>query len=120
MVKKPGDSKISGIKSSVVKPTDMTKEVAGAESVSEVGQVGGVKATAAVGGAKGAGPVHKRRSTRQMTAEEREHLLQMVQEEADKMFGSSGMSAQRKKTVAEAVKMAIDAGLIEEDESKKK
>jgi hypothetical protein len=119
MGKKPGDTKIGGIKSSIVKPTDTAKEVAGAEAVSEVGEVAGIKATSAVGGTKAAGAAGRRRATRTMTLQEREHLLQMVQEEAEKMFANSALSAERKKTVADAVKMAIDAGLIQEDEKKK-
>ena len=119
MVKKPGDSKISGIKPSAVKPTDTTKEVAGTEAVSEVGQISGVKATEAVKGAKGAGSVGKRRMTRTITVEEREHLFRVVQEEAEKMFGNNDAGRARKKTVTDAVKMAIDAGLIGEEAAKK-
>lgn len=113
MGKGSGDGKIGGIKSAAVKPTETTKEVAQTESVSEVGEVSGVRATSAVGGTKGAtGAGGRRRPTRTMTLEEREQLFKMVNEEAEKIFGQTGMSDSRKRSVTEAVKMAIDAGLM--------
>ena len=112
MGKGSGDGKISGIKSSVVKPTDLAKEVAQTDSISEVGEVSGVSAASAVGGAQGAGGVGRRRPTRTMSYEEREQLFKMVNEEAERIFGQTGMSDSRKRSVTEAVKMAIDAGLL--------
>jgi hypothetical protein len=50
-----------------------------------------------------------------MSLEEREQLFKMVQEEADRLFGQTGLSDSRKRHVTEAVRMAIDAGLIPED-----
>jgi hypothetical protein len=115
MGKGSGDGKISGIKSSAVKPTDIAKQVAETESVSEVGEVAGVQAASAVGGAGSAGAIGRRRPTRTMSLEEREQLFKMVQEEADRLFGQTGLSDSRKRHVTEAVRMAIDAGLIPED-----
>ncbi|NDC37156.1 MAG: hypothetical protein EBZ48_03785 [Proteobacteria bacterium] len=115
MGKGSGDGKIGGIKSSVVKPTDTAREISKAETVSEVGEVSGVQATTGIGGAAQAGGVGRRRPTRTMSLEEREQLFKMVNEEADKIFAQTGMSDSRKRSVTEAVKMAIDSGLMPDD-----
>lgn len=57
-----------------------------------------------------------RRMTRPMTASEREHLFNLIHEEADKMFGPNGLPEAQRNTVESAVKMAIDASIIEENE----
>jgi hypothetical protein len=120
MTKKSGDGKIGGVKSSAVKPTDNTKEIAGTGAISEVGEVTGVRATSAVAGSTGVGSVGSKRGTRAISFEEREQIFKVVQEEAEKIFGQTGMSESRKKTVTEAVKMAIDAGLIQSTPTDKK
>lgn len=110
MPKKIGDTKVGGVKS-----TKGTSEVEGTEAVDSVGVI---KSTSGVGGVGRAGAVgSKRRSTRTMTLEEREELFKMINEEADKMFKNSGLSAEKRALVESAVKMAVDSGLIDEDDN---
>ena len=110
MTKKIGDKKITGIKSTDVKSTEAADGVKGTGSVgavSAVKQTGGVSASAAASGSTA-----KRRATVVMSYAEREQLFQMVTEEASKMFAGSKMSGEKQKIVADAVKMAIDSGLL--------
>ena len=55
-----------------------------------------------------------RRATRAMTAEEREYLLRLVNEEADRLFSNNSLNERQKQTAKTAVKIAIDAAIIEE------
>lgn len=109
MTKKIGDKKIGGVQS-----TTSTSAVEGTEVV---GGVAGVKATSGVGGVEGAGAVNRRRPTRTMSLAEREQLFQMINEEADKLFGEGGMSPTQRNVVKNAVRMAVDAGLVETEET---
>ena len=59
-----------------------------------------------------------RRPTRPMTAAEREHLFRLIHEEADKLFGPNGLPEAQRNQVEQAVRMTIDASIIEEDEEK--
>ena len=97
--------------------TQATRDVEQTESVKGIG---GVAPTSGVGRVTGAGPIGKNRATRIMTLAEREQLLQMIDEEADKLFEGTGMSSAKKKVIAQAVKMAIDAGLVPNEEAGKK
>jgi len=114
MTKKIGDKKIGGIEG--------TKVTTAVEGTDVVGGVAGVKATTGVGGIQSAGAIGKRRHTRSMTLAEREQLFQMINEEAEKLFGEGGMSDSQRTVVKNAVRMAVDAGLLDDDgdESKKK
>jgi hypothetical protein len=63
------------------------------------------------------GVARARRPTRPMTAEEREHLFKLLNEEADKLFGKDGLPESKRAEVEGAVKMALDASVVEiEDE----
>ena len=120
MAKKPGDKKIGSIKSSVVKPTETAGEVTGAEAVSDVSEVQKVKATSGVTGARGpSGVGGRRRPTKVMSMADRDELFKMVTEEADKLFAGTKISDERKKVIADAVKMAMDTGILPEQEKKK-
>lgn len=106
-----GIDKVSGTGAS-----DIVKKIGKVDSVDEVAavaKVGGVNKTGGVGGA---------RITREMTTKEREQLFRIVDEEADKLFtGSTTLGAKRKKLVQDAVKLAIDSGLLDAaDEEEKK
>jgi len=61
-----------------------------------------------------------RRPTRPMTAAEREHLFRLIHEEADKMFGANGLPESQRNTLEGAVRMTVDATLLEDgsDETK--
>lgn len=104
MVKKISDRSGPG-RTTPIQPT----KTVGAAGVRSVGDV------EAATGKSGTAPV--RQKTREMTAAERERLFQLVQEEADQMFGERGLPRTRRKTIEGAVKITIDAGIIlEEDE----
>lgn len=104
MVRKVEGNKPSG--ASGTAPIQSTKTVESAK-VGSVEQVKETTGRASVGGV--------RRSTRIMSAKEQQQLFQMIDEEAEKMFGS-GMTESRKRKVTGAVKMAIEASIIKEDE----
>lgn len=108
MSKKGDDGKIGGIKG--------PKGTTSVESTDAVGNVGGVKATSSVGAIGRAGSIGQRRGTRTMTLQEREELFKMINEEADKMFKQSGMPPEKQRLVADAVKMAVDSGLIDDED----
>ncbi len=110
MGKKSDDGKIGPVKGA-----GGTSTVQGPDSV---GVVGGVKPTASVGAVKGAGAVGKRRATRIMSTAERENLMRLISEEADKMFEGSNISPEKKEVLKSAVKMAVDAGIVTEADSK--
>lgn len=110
MTKKIGDKKLGGVKS-----TTHATEVEGTEAVSRVTSI---QATPGVSSVKGASAIGKRRTTRVMTVEEREQLLQMVEEEAEKALNAGILPQAKKEVVTQAVKMAVDASLISEDEAR--
>jgi len=112
MTKKIGDKKIGGVHGAT--------ETSAVEGTEVVGNVSGVKATTGVGGVGSAGAINKRRATRTMTLAEREQLFQMINEEAEKLFGEGGMSPAQKNVVKNAVRMAVDAGIVAEDEDSEK
>ena len=114
MSNKSDDKKIGGVGGAKV-----ATPVVGAKSVSEVAGIkptsgiGAVSSTSAVGG--------KRRPTRTMSLTEREELFRLINEETDKMLGASnGISAAKRAIVKEAVKMAVDSGLLDEGGAGKK
>ena len=109
--------KIDSKKISTIKPTTRAHEV---EETGVVGEISRVKATGAVSGVGGVGSASKRRATRVMSLAEREELFRMVNQEARKLFEASGVPEERQAAVENAVKMAIDSGLIEENTSEPK
>lgn len=116
MTKKIGDKKIGGISStSSTHGIQSTELVKGTQSVSEVK---GVAATSGVGAVQAAGAIGKRRPTRIMSIEERQQLLQTINEEAEKMFSSGILPASKKEIITKAVKMAVDSGLLPEEDEK--
>ncbi len=110
----------------------MVKKITGTGPSRPAGGPSGVKSTDTVQGAK-VDSVQKvgqtqaqsvagkaRRSTRPMTQAERDHLLSLVDEEADKMFGQGKLPEEKKKTLTEGVKLTIQATFVDdEDESGK-
>lgn len=107
MGKKIGDKKIKKVDKG-----SETKQVKGTESV---GEVKGVKKTSSVAAAGRVGSATDRKETQKMTLQEREKIFKMIEDEAEKMFDSSSLSPEQKKLVKEAVKIAVDSGLIEEE-----
>ncbi len=106
----------------------MVKKITGSTPLKPGSAATGVKANQAVQGArvdavKTVGSLTQtqqsasvRRPTRTMSAEEREHLFQLVEEEADKIFGDGGIPESRRQSVKNSVKMAIEASIIAEGE----
>ena len=90
-------------------------EAGKAVATAKVGSVGQVAPTQAQAPASGI-----RRPTRAMSAAEREHLLRLLHEEADKMFGDSGLPQEKREKVEKAVQMAIDSSILDTDKEEKK
>ena len=88
-------------------PIDPTKAV----ETQKVSQTQNVSATEKQQKAK-----KVRRPTRPMTPEEREHLFKLIHEEAEKLFGPNGLPQSQRDTVETAVKMAIEASIVEEED----
>ena len=113
MPKKPkgvGDKKkVGGVKT----PAD-TKSVEETKGVSGVGEV---KKTSSVGGVKGSGAVRGRQATQKLSIKDREKIFQLIEEEAEKLFSSKDTPGKKKEIVEQAVKMAIDSGLVDEEEA---
>ncbi|HQH26606.1 MAG TPA: hypothetical protein PLP17_04345 [Oligoflexia bacterium] len=81
-------------------------------------KIGEVEQVKAADSRSGVGAV--RRSTRQLTPEQQQELLAMINEEADRMFDEGTLPRSKKDTVKGAVRMAIEASMVEEEETKKK
>lgn len=92
-----------------------TKQTGGVQKTGGVSEVDEVKKAEAVKGASAAGGVSKRRSTRTMTPSERDALFAMIDEEAEKLFGTSELSEEHKEVARKAVKMAVDAATIDDE-----
>lgn len=98
-----------------VSETSSTKEVQKSQAIQTIGKTASV---GSVGGVGGVGAIGKRGSTRLMSASEREELFKMITEEADKLFAKSGLPAEQREAIEEAVKMTIDASLVDDEEAK--
>lgn len=108
--KKIGDKKIGRV--------DLTKESSDVEKAGAVGGVTSIKGATGVGAVGKTGGISKRKGTRVMTLAEREQLFEMINEEADKLFADGSPLAAQKDMLKQAVKMAVDSGLIDEEEEK--
>lgn len=110
--KKSISGKIGGIDSS-----KKTQEV---QKAANVAQVQSVKATSGVSSVRGAGGIDQRRkATRVMSAQEREQLLRMVDDEAEKLFKSGVIPNANKEMITKAVKMAVDSSIVLENDVEK-
>lgn len=112
MTKKPG--KIGG-KGKVGQVTS-TEDTS---AVKETGAVGGANAVGRVGGIGGVGGtqgVRKRQSTRVMSAAERQAIFDLIKQEADSMMKEGLLSKNNRAVVEDAVKMAVDLAIVDEDE----
>lgn len=108
MTKKIGDKKISGVTS--------TTETSGVQGTEGVTGIGGIRATSGIGGVGAAGGIGKRRATRLMTAAERQQLFHMIDEEAEKLAKEGIIPKRQQDTVSKAVRMAIDSGVLDDEE----
>ncbi|MCB0317882.1 MAG: hypothetical protein KDD56_03935 [Bdellovibrionales bacterium] len=90
-----------------------TKGVKAADEVTDVKKVEQTKKISGVGKVDS---VRIRQATRMMTAAERENFFNMIEEEAEKLFAGTGMSEEKKSVIKDAVKMAVDASIVEDEE----
>lgn len=94
-------------KTSGTTPIQPTRTVESAK----VGEVDQVKGADAQKGAKGVGQTGAK-----ITPEMREKIFQLIDEEAEKMFGGpNGLPESKKETLKGAVKMAIQSSELEEE-----
>jgi len=94
-----------------------TKGVRGTDAVHEVEKV---KGTAAVGGVSNVSGVGKAAAIGAMSFEQRERLLSIVSQEAEKLAAQGVIPKNQRAIVEQAVRMVIDASLLEASETKKK
>jgi hypothetical protein len=106
------DKKISGV--------GKTTGPGSIEKMQGVHGIDPVKRTESIGAVQGVSGIGQRRPTRKMTLAEREQLFKYINEEADKMLKEGSIPESQRELVTEAVKMAIDSGLVEEKENKGK
>lgn len=112
MGKNKDDKKVGAVGSS-----GSTKGVKGTESVSEIEKVKGatsVKGVSRVSRVGGAGALGA------ITLEQRDKLMSLVSEEAEKLAAQGVIPKSQRAIVEQAVKMVIDASLIESAEPPKK
>lgn len=102
MVKKIGGPKGPKVHSSTAVTTSKV------DSVKSVSKTSGISSASAIGSAGG-----------KITPAQREAIFEIVQEEADKLFKSGAIAPEKRKQVEDAVKMAIDAGILDESEDEK-
>ncbi|MBP9839023.1 MAG: hypothetical protein KBC84_09975 [Proteobacteria bacterium] len=105
----------------------MVKKIIGSRPASGATQASGIKETetvksAKVDSVKQVSQVQQQSAigktkvgTRPLTPEERARLLQMVDEEADKLVSSGAIPESKKETITKSVKYTIAAGVLDED-----
>jgi hypothetical protein len=110
MPKKP--DKIESKKVGKLESTESVDSLDAVKRVEKVGNVQSVDAASSVGTvARSAGVVRH-----QFSIEDKEKLFQVVEDEAQKLFGSSSLSPEKRQLIEQAVKVAIESGLIQKDE----
>lgn len=102
MVKKIGGPKGPKVHSSTAVSTTKV------DSVKSVSKTSGVSGATAIGSAGG-----------KISPAQREAIFGIVHEEADKLFKSGAIAPEKRKLVEDAVKMAIESGILEETEDEK-
>ncbi len=112
MTKKKDDKKIGAVGSS-----QSTKGVKSTESVSEVDKV---KGASSVRGVSGVSRVGGAGALGAITLEQRDRLMSLVAEEADKLAAQGVIPKSQREIVEQAVKMVIEASLIEPPDDGKK
>jgi hypothetical protein len=106
------DKKIGGVSSSgSAKGIKATESIGGVDKVKEASAVKGIAGIAGVGksGARG-----------NISFEQRTKLLSIVTEETEKLIAQGVIPKSQREVVEQAVKMVIDASLIENNEGKAK
>ena len=109
MTKKIGDKKVSGVSS--------TSEAAGVQGTQGVTGISGIRPTTGIRGVGAAAGAGRRRATRLMTSAERDQLLNLINEEADKLASEGIIPKHQKEAVSKAVRMAVDTGIVDDEDS---
>ena len=93
-----------------------TQSVEGVQSKSAI-QTTGVKSVGSVGatGTRG-GSARIGSSNRPLTPAERQYLMEIVSEEAEKMFADGKISPKKRRIIEDSVKMTLSAGSADGDE----
>jgi len=112
MGNKEDDKKVGAIGTS-----GATKGVKATESLSEVDKVKGASAVKGVSEVSGVG---RSGAIGAVSIEQRDKLMAIVTEEAEKLAAQGVLSKSQRDVVEQAVKMAIDASLIEASETRKR
>jgi hypothetical protein len=97
--------------------SDSTKGVRSTEAVSDVDKV---KATSAVGKVSAVSGIGAAGAVGKISLEQRDKLMTIVSEEAAKLAAQGVIPKSQKEIVEQAVKMAIDASLLESPDDKKR
>lgn len=105
-------SKISGVDG--LRGSHQIERLSGVESVEKTQKASAVSAVKRVGAAGRTGSISA------ITAANREAIYQMLHEEADKLFSKGSLSKDKREVVERAVKMAIDAVIVDEENNDKK
>ncbi|MGI6681356.1 MAG: hypothetical protein ACOX3T_07745 [Bdellovibrionota bacterium] len=109
------NKKIGGIgktsKANEIKSTSEVSSVDNVENIDGVNSVSGVHRVSNVSGINSVGGIRANKTTRIITLEEREAIFNMINEEADSLFGKD---SKRGKVASDAVKMAIDAAIVKD------
>lgn len=114
MSKKPSDKKE---KVGEVKSTSRARSVARTEQVEGVEQVESTSAVLGVGGVKGIG---KTGSVKALSIDQRDRILSLITEEADRLAKEGAIPKSQRAVVEQAVKMVIDAAMLDMDGNPKK
>ena len=100
-----------------VKGISKTQKATSVSKVDDVEEVTKIQKTGAV---QRSGAVSKtNEGTQRLRYQDREKLFGMVEEEALNLFRNSKLPEEQKRLIREAVKMAIDSALIEEEDDTK-
>ena len=100
----------------------MIKKVDGSKKAKKTSSVESSSEVSSVKKASGVSKTEKsqfRAPTREITPELKEQLFQILEDEADKLLSDEGISNKRKSRVKNALKMAIEAGNVEEAKNDK-
>lgn len=110
--------KIDGKKGKInnVKASQQMDSVDKATGVEDVGKI---EKTSTISRVSGAGKAGGSQGL-QITSANKEKIYQMIAEESEKLFGKNPKTKEQKAIVEQAVKMAIETALPEEEEEKDK
>ena len=108
MSKEKDDKKVGGIGGATkAKGVQRTREVEETEGVKGAEGVSGIKNVAGIGRTDG---------VKALSIQQRDRLMNLVQEEAAKLAASGMIPKSQRAIVEQAVKMVIDAAMIDSDE----